>query len=570
MTDWDRLLAVARANAPADRLLINGRILNVFTGQVETLDIALCGDRIAGLGPGYFSDNTLDLQGAFVAPGLIDAHVHIESSLCTPDQFAAAVVPRGVTAVVTDPHEIANVVGPPGVQYMADAARHLPLDVVVMGPSCVPATPMATAGGIVSADDLDALHQARTIHGLAEAMDFPAVVNNASHMRDKLDALRGRPIDGHCPGLTGPALNAYIAAGVGSDHECVTPDEAREKLARGMVLLIREATNARNLDALLPVVTPHNARRICFCTDDRTPVDLLEQGSIDHMLRRAIALGLDPVTALSMATLNTADWLGLHHLGAIAPGRLANLFTFTDLNAPAAQLVFHHGQPVATHGQLTATPKPTDLAPPRGRCDVDAASLDLDVPATGTVLRVIGSVPDQLITQHLTLPPTVNNGLAVADPSRDLLKIVVAERHTGSGQCGVGFIQGFGLKRGAIAGTVAHDHHNLIAIGADDASLRRAIAAVADMHGGLACCDPDHTLAALPMPIAGLMSDQPITAVADAYRKLIAAARELGSTLADPYMAMSFMGLEVIPALKLTDQGLVDVERFAPVPLFTD
>ncbi|HEX8914509.1 MAG TPA: amidohydrolase family protein, partial [Humisphaera sp.] len=337
MTDTPRLLSVARGDTPADRVLANGRVVNTFTGEIEAVDIAVAGDRVAGLGPGYRSAEVIDLKGAFVSPGFIDAHVHIESSLCVPPQFAAAVLPRGVTAVAADPHEIANVAGPAGVRFMADAAAGLPLDVAVMAPSCVPATGMATAGGCVTPADIAALRRAGVARGLAEVMNFPGVVAGDAELLSKVAAMARRPVDGHAPGVGGHRLNAYAAAGVGSDHECVTPAEAREKLARGLYLLIREATGARNLDALLPVVTPSNSRRICFCTDDRTPVELLERGSVDEMVRRAIAFGVDPVEAIRMATLNPAEWFGLSHLGAISPGRLASLFVFDDLKKPEAR-----------------------------------------------------------------------------------------------------------------------------------------------------------------------------------------------------------------------------------------
>ncbi|MEM8782056.1 MAG: adenine deaminase [Planctomycetota bacterium] len=566
------LLAIARGDAPASLVLQNVRLVNVFTGQVQPpADLALCQDRVAGLGSGYEAQQTIDLAGAYVCPGFIDAHVHIESSLCTPAQFAAAVLPRGVTTVIADPHELANVAGLEAVQWMAAAAKALPLRVVLMGPSCVPATPMATAGAALDADALRALYRNGTIHGLAEVMNYPGVIRGHDDMLAKLDALRGQPIDGHSPGATGRDLDAYTAAGVGSDHECVTPDEARDRLERGLYLLIREATNARNLDALLPVVTPANARRICFCTDDRTPGDLLHTGSIDHMVRRAIVAGLDPLDAIRMATLNPAEWFGLRDIGAIGPGRVADLLVFDDLQAPTPRMVFAKGQLVAQGGKLIehATPESeTNLSSPRGRCTVDAQNTDLAIPALGDTIRVIGHLPDQLLTESLTLTAKIENGYAVADPARDLLKIAVFERHHNTGNLGLGFIRGFGLNRGAIAGTVAHDHHNLVAIGADDISIRTAAAAIAKDGGGLAVTDGEHILARLPLPIGGLMSDQPVHAVADAYADAVHHAKALGSPLADPFMAMSFMALEVIPALKLTDLGLVDVERFEQVDLF--
>ncbi|MBC7785377.1 MAG: adenine deaminase [Burkholderiales bacterium] len=570
--EFSQLLAVAVAGgrAPADLVLTGGRVINVFTGEIESLDIAISGHRIAGVGRGYSGRERIDLGGAYVAPGLIDAHVHIESSLCTPAQFASAILPRGVTAVVTDPHEIANVAGVAGVNYIAEASRGLPLDVTVMAPSCVPATHMASSGAAISADDIRALRAAGVVHGLAEVMNFPGVISADASVLDKLAAMSGRPIDGHCPGVTGAALCAYVAAGVGSDHESITRDEAREKLARGLYLLIREATNARNLDTLLAVVTPQNSRRICFCTDDRTPGDLLRQGSIDYMLRRAIAHGIDPIEAIRMATLNTAEWFGLHHVGAIAPGRLANLMVFDDLAVPTARQVFARGRSIAQNGTLTETspaPAPIPLAIASG-CRIDFDSVRFEIPARTNRIRVIGARPDQLVTDHLLLPAKIVGGFAVADPEEDVLKMAVIERHHATGRIGLGFIRGFGLRRGAIAGTVAHDHHNLICIGADDESMMAATRAVAAMGGGLAVCVGANMIASLPLPIAGLMSDRAVADVAMMYDRVLEAAREIGACLADPFMAMSFMALEVIPSLKLTDRGLVDVEQFKFVDLF--
>jgi adenine deaminase len=565
MTEPD-LLTVARGDAPADVLLRDGRILNVFTGLIERADIAVFAGRIAGVGPGYAARETVDLHGSFVAPGLIDAHVHIESSLCVPAHFAAAVLPRGVTTVVADPHEIANVAGVAGVRFMADASRGLPLDVKLMAPSCVPATHLATAGAALTAADVAALLSDGTCHGLAEVMNFPGVVAGDAELRAKVAAATGRPVDGHCPGLLGPALNAYVSAGIHTDHESVTVAEAREKLARGLYLLIREATNAHNLDALLPLWTPANGRRICFCTDDRQPTDLLTDGGIDHMVRRAIAFGIDPVEAFRLATLNTAECYGLHDRGAIAPGRRADLMVFDDLHAPVARLVYAAGRSVAGYRATSQAAPPAVV----DTCRVALDEIDLRVVARGKRIRVIGSRPDQLLTDHLALDATVVDGHAVADVGRDVLKIAVVERHRCTGNVGLGFIRGVGLRRGAIAGTVAHDHHNLVAVGADDGSMHTAMRAAASEGGGLAVADGDRVLARLPLPVAGLMSDRPVPEVRAGYDALLAAAASLGSTLHDPFMALSFMALEVIPSLKLTDLGLVDVDRFAPVELFVN
>jgi adenine deaminase len=571
MGDISRILAVARGEVPADLLLTGGRVVNVFNGEIEPVDIALCGTQIAGVGPGYQAKRRIDLGGSFVAPGLIDAHVHIESSLCTPAQFMAAVLPRGVTSVVVDPHEIANVAGAEGVRFIARSAQGLPIDIIVMAPSCVPATNLATSGATLAVEDLHELRGQGVVHGLAEVMNYPAVTRGDEGMLAKLAAMSGRPIDGHCPGMSGMTLNAYAAAGVGSDHESVTAAEAAEKLARGMYVLLREATNARNLEALLPVVNASNSRRVCFCTDDRTPGDLLSTGSIDDMVRRAIRGGIEPVEAIRMATLNPAEWFGLRHLGAIAPGRKANFLVFDDLSRPKARLVFSGGALVAEDGVLLPEYSANNAkrpANPLGRCDVRWDHVHFDLRSLSDRIRVIGCQPDQLTTEHRLMRGKSVDGRAVGDIASDVLKMAVIERHRGTGNVGLGFIQGVGLKRGAIAGTVAHDHHNLVTIGADDESMQCAARAAAMDGGGLAVAVGDRIVARLPLPIGGLMSDKPIADVAAAYDGLIGSARELGSALHDPFMAMSFMALEVIPMLKLTDRGLVDVERFQIVDLF--
>ena len=570
--DKHKLLAVARGDEKADLLLRNGRLVNVFSGEIEETDIAIAGDRIAGTGPGYTAHQEIDLAGAYVAPGFIDAHVHIESSLCTPPHFAAAILPRGVTTVVTDPHEIANVAGVDGVRFIADASRDLPLHVVVMAPSCVPATHMETNGATLNAADLAILLAEGTVHGLAEMMNFPGAAAGDPDVLAKIDAFHTRPIDGHAPAMCGHALNAYAAAGIGSEHECTTVEEATEKLARGFYLLIREATNARNLHTLLPLITEKNSRRICFCTDDRVPGDLLDQGSVDYMVREAIAYGIDPVTAIRMVTLNTAEWFGLHERGAVAPGRIADLVVFDDLSAPQARLVFAGGRLIAEKGDLIEPLISSASIPSavRATLRVDWSRFDLRVPARGRRMRAIVSLPNQLVTAERIIDAPHQDGFVVADPAQDLLKMAVVDRHKAGGAMGLGFIMGVGLHRGAMAGSVAHDHHNLVVIGADDLSMTTAAKAVGTMGGGLAVADGEHVLAALPLPVGGIMSDRPIAEVRAGYDAVLAAAAELGSPLHDPFMAMSFMALEVIPKLKLTDQGLVDVEKFALVDLFVN
>ena len=563
-------LAVARGDEPASLVLKNARVVDVHTGEIRTADIAILDDTIVALGKGYNGLEEIDLQGAYVAPGFIDAHVHIESSLCTPPEFARALLPRGVTTAITDPHEIANVSGLEGIRYMLTTSAGLPLSVFVMAPSCVPATHMETNGATLEAEDLRPLLDEARVLGLAEMMNFPGVVNGDPGVLAKLALFRGRVIDGHCPGLTGAALNAYVAAGIQSDHECTTVEEAQAKLERGMFIFIREATNARNLRTLLPLVTEANHRRLCFCTDDRQPGDLLEEGSIDMMVRTAISEGVSPIVAIRMATLNPAEYFRLHDRGSIMPGKRADMLVFDDLSHPEARLVFSGGRLVARDGALLPGTVDVSLPPYPETMHVKWESVDFRVPARGTRIRVIGHIPDQLVTEHCIMDAKIVDGAVVADPARDLLKMAVIDRHKASGRMGLGFIQGIGLHRGAIAGTVAHDHHNLVVIGADDTSMWTAARAVGEMGGGLVVAEGERVLARLPLPVAGLMSDRPITEVRGGYDALRKAAQNLGSPLHDPFMAMSFMALEVIPSLKLTDHGLVDVEAFQIVDLFVE
>jgi adenine deaminase len=566
--DPRRLLAAARGEEPTDLLLENARLVNVLSGEIYETAIAIEGARIAGIGKGYRARKVLDLEGKFVAPGLIDAHVHIESSMVPPQAFARLVLPRGVTTVVADPHEIANVRGLEGVRFMLESARKSPLSFFFTAPSCVPASHLETSGARLDASDLASLLAEPEVLGLAEVMNFPGVIQGDEEVLRKLAAFEGRVIDGHCPRLTGIPLNAYAAAGIGSDHESTELDEAREKLRLGMTLFLREGTAARNLRRLASLATPVNERRLCLCTDDRHCQDLLDEGSIDHLIRVAIEEAIDPVSAFRMASLNAAEYFRLHDRGALAPGRLADLVVFGELSEPRIEMVFKNGALVARDGRPLNREWGELDCRWRSGLNVRWDGLDFAVPAKGRRLRVMGCTPGELVTESLILDASIENDRAVSDPRRDLLKMAVIERHHATGNVGKGFVTGLGLERGAIAGTVAHDHHNLVVIGCDDESMRTAAAGVAESGGGQAAAEGDRVLAKVALPIAGLMSGRPATALGEDVRALKRAARSLGSPAPDPFTTMSFLALEVVPTLKLTDLGLVDVEKFEIVPLF--
>jgi adenine deaminase len=565
----ETLIAVARGEETADLLLKNARLVNVLAGEVHPADIAIYQGRVVGFGE-YRAHRVIDLGGKFVSPGFIDAHVHLESSMVQPAEFARAVVPHGTTAVVCDPHEIANVLGLAGVRYILEASEGLPLQVYVMAPSCVPATHMETAGAVLTAADIEELLADERVIGLAELMNFPGVLFRVPEVLDKIRIAGNRPVDGHAPGLSGLDLNAYIAAGVRSDHECTSVEEAREKLRRGMHILIREGTTARNLHALLPLVTPANSRLCHFCTDDRHPHTLLGEGHIDDVVRKSIVLEMDPVTAIQMATINTAEYFRLRDVGAVAPGYRADLLVLDDLATVQVAQVYAAGELVAEAGRFLPSRSEMPHVPIQRSVHVDASALEFAMPAGKGLARVIGAIPEQVVTEDLCLGPTVVNGYVISDPARDLLKIAVVERHRGTGNIGLGLVQGVGLKRGAIASSVAHDSHNIVVIGASDADMRAAVLAITRMGGGQVAVAEGEVQAACPLPIAGLMSDRPLEEVCDQVAALARAAHALGCTLPDPLMTMSFLALPVIPALKLTDKGLVDVNKFEIVPLYCE
>ncbi len=566
--DLERIISVARGLEPADLVIEGGQVVNVFSGEIHRADVAIDAGRIVGFGP-YAARQRVDARGLFIAPGFIDAHLHLESTMLTPREFARVVVPMGTTSVVADPHEIANVLGLDGINYLLESSRDLPLTVFFMLPSCVPATELETAGARLGARELAMLLPHPQVLGIAEVMNYPGVLAKDPGVLDKVRLGQEKRIDGHAPGLTGKDLNAYIGAGIKSDHECTTPEEALEKLRAGMHVFIREGTIAKNLDALLPIVSASNAVRCGLVSDDRHPTDLLAEGHVNHLLKRAVRLGLSPVTAVQMVTINPAKYFFISDLGAVAPGYRADLVLLEDLEEFRPRVVLKAGHPVARNGQLTVDlPEPTHS--PRSTVNIGRAQTrGLEIPTDGhTVAKAIELVPEQILTGKVLVAVTIRDGLAVADPSRDIGKLAVVERHRGTGNVGLGFVRGIGLQAGALASSVAHDSHNIVVVGTNDPDMWEAIKAVERMQGGLVAVKDGAVLGAVKLPIAGLMSDEPFEHVAAQVADVIGVASALGSPLRDPFIALSFLALPVIPTLRLTDRGLVDVERFRFVPLF--
>jgi len=568
MRDLAKIIRVARGNMQADLVLKNARIVNVFTAEVHSADIAIWQGRIAGIGK-YSGKREIDLKKKFVLPGLMDGHMHIESTMVKVQEFARSVVPRGTTSVVCDPHEIANVHGIEGIHYMLNSAKYSPVNIYMMLPSCVPATEFETAGAVLRGFDLYPLLREKWVLGLGEVMNFPGVLMEDEGLLDKITMTHDKRIDGHAPGLSGKDLNAYIAAGITSDHESTSVKEVREKLRLGMYIMIREGSVTKNLRDLLPAVTTENLSRCFFATDDRHPKDLLEKGHIDHMVRMAIKEGLDPVSAIRLATINTAQYFGLADHGAIAPGYIADLVVVDSLKRFKIRMVLKNGRLVAKDGEMIARRPKAPEYTLRSSINIKwLAPEDFDIPAEGKKVRVINLVPDQIITDASVEKAKIEGGRVVADIERDLLPIAIVERHMASDNIGRGIVRGFGLRKGAIATSVCHDSHNIVVVGTSSEDMMAAVVEISKMRGGLAVVRDGKLVRGLPLPVAGLMSDLTLPQVVKGLDQVNAAARRLGSRPDDPFMAMSFLGLPVIPELKLTDKGLFDVSRFEFTSLF--
>src|SRR5215218_8306641 len=560
MTDLARRLAVARGDEPADLVIRGGRVLSVFTREWLEVDVAVCDGWIAGLGT-YDGPEVLDASGRWVVPGFIDAHMHLESTKLLVDEFARLVLPIGTTAVVADPHEIANVLGTDGVHWLADLCADLPLDVFFMASSCVPASEFESPRRALLPGDLEGLLRRRRVIGLAEMMNFPGVISGDPRELAKLALERATHVDGHAPGVLGKELQAYAAAGIRSDHEVSTLEEGRERLRAGMWVLIREASAARNLEALLPLVEEFGPARLAFCTDDREPEHIVEEGHVNSIVRVAVERGVAAEDALVMASFNPATWHGLRQLGAVAPGYQADLLLLGELESIEPEVVLKRDAPV---GEIPR-PEVPEWVKHTVRIEPVAVN-DFRIEWEGGQARVIGLVEGQIVTEALVEEPRVDNGKEAADPERDLAKIAVIERHLGTGRMGLGFVRGFGLKRGAMASTIAHDAHNIVVVGVDDGDMARAVQRLAELGGGIVVIADRGVQAELPLPIAGLLSDAPLPEVVEGSRACLEAASELGCKVAAPFQALAFLALSVIPQLKITDRGLIDVDAFQIVP----
>jgi len=567
MRNIQQKLGIARGEQPAELLFKNARLVNVLSGEIHPANVAVDDGRVIGIG-NYRGRREIDLHGSYLAPSLIDAHFHVESSMLTAPEFARAVVPHGTGAAVIDPHEYANVLGLDGIRYVLESSRKLPLDFFIMLPSCVPATPLETAGARITADDLRLMIGDDRIAGVGEMMNYPGVFLGAKSELAKIDAGKGKCVDGHAPGLRGKNLNAYVLAGVRSDHESVEVAEARDKLRLGMHILLREGSTERNLAHLLPLINPHNAQNCSFATDDKLAGDLVNEGHIDHCVRKAIRLGLPPISALQIATINTARHYRLQNLGAIAPRFWADFIVFDDWKTFSIRQVYKKGVLVAEDGRYLGR-TPARMSLPRSTMNLRYQPGDFRVKAGGgKKIKVIEIVPQQIVTRTAIVAPKVERGEIVADPGRDILKLVVVERHRATGNVGVGFVRGFKLRTGALGSTVAHDAHNVVVVGVTDGDILMAIEELARLQGGQVAVANGKVQARFGLPIAGLVSDRPLAEVITSITDLNVAARALGCNLPAPFMTLSFLSLSPIPELKLTDQGLIDAVKMQRTELW--
>ncbi|MFW2589272.1 adenine deaminase [Sagittula sp. SSi028] len=564
MSTLDTRIAQGKGDQPADKVLRGGRIFDLMTGSLLDGDVAICGDTIVGIMDHYDGHEIIDVSGLILVPGFIDTHLHIESSLVTPFEFDRCVTPRGVTTAICDPHEIANVIGTAGVRYFQQASAHTLMDIKVQLSSCVPSTHMETAGATLDAADIAGLMGHPSGLGLAEFMNYPGVIHRDPACMDKLALFEGGHIDGHCPLLSGKDLNAYVAAGIRTEHEATSAPEALEKLRKGMRVLIREGSVSKDLHALQPLLTDTTSPYMCLCTDDRNPLDIGEHGHLDYMIRELIRLGTSPLAAYRAASLSAAEAFGLKDRGQIAPGKRADIVAIRTLEACDAQVVLAGG--VVVNDQSFAARSQID---PVGRGSVKAPTVtatDFRHRGNQTATDVIGIREGQILTDHLHEDIAIIDGDKRPDLTRDLIRIAVIERHGKNGNIATGFVRGFGLQAGAIASTVCHDHHNIACVGASYDDMALAANRLGEIEGGFVVVRDGAILAELPLPVAGLMSLDPFETVRDTLETLRSAAASLGVTLEEPFLQLAFLALPVIPALKITDRGMVDVTKFEIIP----
>ncbi len=563
-------IRAARKEIPSDLVLKNAKIVNVFSGKIQEKDVAVYDGVIVGLGTDYHGEKEKDLRGKYLAPGLIDGHLHIESSMLTPSNLAAALLVHGTTTVVADPHEIANVMGLDGIHFMLVDSESIPFDFFFMAPSCVPATHLETSGANLSAADLSTLKDHPRILGLAEMMNFPGILMGDEQVLDKIELYKDKILDGHCPSLTSHDLQAYLTAGIRSDHETTVLSEALEKLENGMTIMIREGSTAKNLETLLPLITPDNSRRFCFVSDDLHAEDIQREGHLNLVLKKAVKLGLDPVTAIQLVTINPSEYFGIKDRGAIGPGYKADIVVLDDLDSFKADSVYKDGVLVVDSGELIKFEKKTKvidtLSNPLNMLPITMDNLR--IPHPGGKARIIETVPGQIITRLVKEEVKAEGGQVISDIESDILKLCVVERHRASGRVGLGLVRGFGLKKGAIASSVAHDSHNVVAVGVSDKDIVMAMETVRLMGGGLAVASDNKITVKIPLNIAGLMTHQPIDQLVNQLQTVRNSIQKLKCLEKEPFMTLSFLALPVIPEIKLTDKGLVDVNQFENVPLF--
>ena len=562
-------LAAARGDQLCDIVIKNAKIVNVFSSEIIESSVGIIGKTIVGIGD-YKAEKTINANGAFLVPGFVEGHIHIESTLLTIPQFAKAVLPHGTTTAIIDPHEIANVYGIAGIKFMLDSAKTCPMDIFVMLPSCVPASPFESAGAVLMADDLEKLIDNPSVGGIGELMNYPALCNGDPEFlkRAELAEKYKKTADGHSPGLTGKMLNAYILAGAQTDHECTTAKEAKEKLELGMHVHIREGSTEHNLLELIKIVTPENSRFFSFVSDDKHPDDLLEQGHLDHSVRLAVRNGIPPITAIQMATINTALCYRLNHIGAIAPGYQADFFLTDNLEECKPEIVYKNGQLVAKNNKCLVDTGSTPPLPGRSMEVAPLSEYSFSVKVESEKVHVIGIIEHQIITENLIEKTPQKNGLLISDTQNDLLKIAVIERHHATGRIGVGLVKGLGLKTGAIASTFAHDAHNIIVAGVDDKEMLAAVNELIEMGGGYVAVENEKVIAKQSLPIGGLMCELPVEKAAEQLKNVACAAQKLGSKLDNPFMTLSFLALTPIPSLRITDGGVFDATKFEMINLF--